>query len=472
MAIGLILLAYTVSTLVGWTRPQHAASVAAHAEAPATPDWWAVTPFAFLLAAIAVLPIWRRAEHWWENNLHKLYVAGGLALVTMLYLALLHPGASVDLVTHTVEHVVARDYVPFIVVLFSLFTISGGIRIEGDLPAHALTNTSLIAAGGLLASFVGTTGAAMLLIRPLLETNSERRHVAHTVVFFIFVVCNCGGLLLPIGDPPLFLGYLQGVDFFWTLSLWKHWLLVNGLLLVVYFVLDHFYHYPRETKDDLAADESRLRPLSFQGLWPNVPLLVGVVLSVALLDPGKPLPLTTWHPWPFLREATQLALVAISLMTGNPRLRAANQFDYAPIVEVAVLFIGIFVTMQPALEILSTRGADLGLDTPHKLFWATGWLSAVLDNAPTYLVFFQAARAVPAEGMPRVAGIGEPLLVAIALGAVNMGAMSYIGNGPNFMVKTIAERAGVAMPSFFRYALYSGLYLLPILALDAWLLLD
>ncbi len=471
-AIGLILLAYAVSTLLGWTRPQHVAPAAPHGAPPETPDWWAVIPFVLLLAAIAVLPLWRRAEHWWENNLRKLYVAGGLALATLLYLALLHPGGGLNLMTHTVEHVVARDYVPFIVLLFSLFTISGGIRIEGDLPAHALTNTSLIAAGGLLASFVGTTGAAMLLIRPVLETNSERRHVAHTVVFFIFVVCNCGGLLLPIGDPPLFLGYLEGVDFFWTLSLWKHWLLVNGLLLAVYFVLDHFYHYPRETKADVAADESRLRPLSFQGLWPNVLLLVGVVLSVALLDPGKPLPLTTWHPWLFLREATQLALVAISLTTGSPRLRAANQFDYAPIVEVAVLFIGIFVAMQPALEILAARGADLGLDTPHKLFWATGWLSAVLDNAPTYLVFFQAAQAVPGEGMPRVAGIGEPLLAGIALGAVNMGAMSYIGNGPNFMVKTIAERAGVTMPSFFRYVLYSSLYLLPILALDAWLLLE
>ena len=204
-------------------------------------------PFSLLLAAIAVLPLMEGAAHWWERNLNKFYVAANLALVTLLYLAFLHPSGSLGFATHTLLHTVIAEYIPFIVLLFSLYTIGGGIRIAGDLPAHPLTNLAFLAVGALLASFIGTTGAAMLLVRPLLETNRERKHVAHTMVFFIFIVCNCGGLLLPLGDPPLFLGYLNGVDFLWTLKLWKSWLFVNGMLLAVYFLWDHFYAYPRET---------------------------------------------------------------------------------------------------------------------------------------------------------------------------------------------------------------------------------
>ena len=205
------------------------------------------SPFRCCLAAIAVLPLLEGAAHWWERNLNKFYVAANLALVTLLYLAFLHPSGGLGFATHTLLHTVINEYIPFIVLLFSLYTISGGIRIAGDLPAHPLTNLAFLAVGALLASFIGTTGAAMLLVRPLLETNRERKHVAHTMVFFIFIVCNCGGLLLPLGDPPLFLGYLNGVDFLWTLNLWKSWLFVNGMLLAVYFVWDHFYAYPRET---------------------------------------------------------------------------------------------------------------------------------------------------------------------------------------------------------------------------------
>ncbi len=313
-------------------------------------------PFTLLLGAISVLPLVERTAHWWDHNLHKLYVAGNLALITLMYLALLHPDGSLGRAVDTFQHVVIKDYIPFIILLFSLYTISGGIRIEGDLPAHALTNSTFIACGGLLASFIGTTGAAMLLIRPLLQTNSERKHVAHTVVFFIFVVCNCGGLLLPLGDPPLFLGYLNGVGFLWTLSLWKSWLFVNGLLLAIYFLADHFVYYPRETSRDIALDETRVHKLRFSGHWPNVLLLGGIVLSVALLDPDKPLPLTTWHPWIYLREMVQLALVIVSLAMGSHTVRNANNFDYLAIIEVAVLFIGIFVAMQPALEILNAPG--------------------------------------------------------------------------------------------------------------------
>jgi Na+/H+ antiporter NhaD/arsenite permease-like protein len=348
--------------------------------------------------------------------------------------------------------------------LFSLYAISGGIRITGDLAAHSLTNTVFIAVGGVLASFIGTTGAAMVLIRPLLETNSERKHVAHTVVVFIFVVCNCGGLLLPIGDPPLFLGYLRGVPFLWTMHLIGPWLFVNGVLLAIYWAMDHFFYYPHETKPDIRSDETRIKKLQFQGLWLNGALLLGVVLAVALLDPSKPVPGTNWHPWLYLREAVQLALVAVALAFGSREVRRANKFNYHAIIEVAALFLGIFVCMQPALQILNVGGKGLGIDSPQKFYWITGGLSSVLDNAPTYVVFFETAKALPtATGASTVAGVYEPFLVAISLGAVFMGAMTYIGNGPNFMVKAIAESSGVRMPSFFGYMVYSVLILLPVL---------
>lgn len=471
VVIGLILAAYLAATALGWTTYDEHAAHAGHAAAGEVSHFWAVLPFGLLLGAIAVLPLLENTAHWWEHNLHKFYVAGILGLITLLYLAVLHPSGSVARATETLQHVIISEYIPFIVLLFSLYTISGGIRIHGNLPAHSLTNCAFIASGGLLASFIGTTGAAMLLIRPLLETNRERKHVAHTAVFFIFVVCNCGGLLLPIGDPPLFLGYLNGVDFLWTLSLWKSWVFVNGSLLAVYFLLDHFVYYRRESKPDIVIDEVRVRRLRFFGLWPNALLLGGVILSVALLDPAKPLPGTDWHPWLYLREMMQLALVGVSLLTGPQVVRDDNNFDYLAIVEVGALFIGIFIAMQPALEILNAQGGSLGIDTPHEFYWASGWLSAVLDNAPTYLVFFKTAQTISGDAPVQIAGVAEGFLTAISLGSVMMGAMTYIGNGPNFMVKTIAEKAGVRMPSFFGYMLYSFTILLPILAINVWLFL-
>jgi Na+/H+ antiporter NhaD/arsenite permease-like protein len=355
--------------------------------------------------------------------------------------------------------------------------VSGGIRVEGDLPAHPLTNTLFLAVGGVLASLIGTTGAAMLLIRLLLETNRQRKHVAHTVVFFIFIVCNCGGCLTPLGDPPLFLGYLCGVPFLWTLRLWPEWLLVNGGLLAIYYLWDHFWAYRRETPRDIQIDETRVHRLRFSGVWPNAVLLAGVVLSIALLDPSKAVPGTGWHPWLFLREVVQLVLVGLSLLVGKPAPRRQNRFNYHAIVEVAVLFLGIFITMQPALQILHVEGKSLGLSRPAHFFWATGSLSSVLDNAPTYVVFLETARGLNAGAEPaddphaerRVAGVPESLLVAISLGAVFMGAMTYIGNGPNFMVKAIAEQSGVPMPSFFGYLRYSFGVLLPLFALTTWL---
>lgn len=516
VAIGAILVAYGLSMAAGWPQQwtrmiadegKSEAAQAASAEASAPqgglhveeptpvhktehPPYWMMLPFALLLLGIAVLPLIPWTAHWWESNLHRFYVAAGLGLLTLLYYLLLH---GMPVVSHwPVREVIANnpsgpnyavtwavlvnalvgEYLPFIVLLFTLYTISGGIRIAGDLPAHPLTNSVFLAVGALLASFIGTTGAAMLLIRPLLETNRERKRVVHTVVFFIFVVCNCGGCLLPLGDPPLFLGYLRGVSFLWTLSLWPAWLLVNGVLIAIYYVYDRFWHYPHETRSDIVRDEKLQHRLRIAGLWPNAILLGGVVVSVALLDPGQPLPGTEWHPWVFLREAVQLGLVGLSLLLGHETVRRANSFNYSAIIEVAALFLGIFIAMQPPLEILHVKGPSLGLHAPGQFFWATGSLSSVLDNAPTYVVFFETARTLGGQNlMPPGNGVDVALLAALSLGAVFMGSMTYIGNGPNFMVKAIAEQSGVRMPSFFGYMVYSFLFLLPLFFVVTKLLL-
>jgi Na+/H+ antiporter NhaD/arsenite permease-like protein len=494
-AIGILVLAYVVALAFGMPQYGTELIVGQHAQhdepagaAVVAPPLWAVIPFVLMLGAIAVLPLIPATQHWWESNLNRFKVAIVLGAVTLGYYAFIHrtpieghwpahhvveraEGAvQTGFLTAVLGNAIMKEYVPFIVLLFSLFTISGGIRIEGDLRADPITNASFMAAGGLLASFIGTTGAAMLLIRPLLETNQERKHVVHTIVFFIFIVCNCGGCLLPIGDPPLFLGYLEGVHFLWTLQLWKEWAFVNGVLLVIYVLFDEFVLYRKEAIRDIQRDVRRVTRLRITGWRLNVPLLMGVVLAVALLDPGKPLPGTDWHPWMYLREMTQLSLVAISLWFGSQTVRRKNHFNYHAIVEVAALFVGIFVCMQPALQILAVRGAELGIDTPAKFFWATGSLSSVLDNAPTYLVFFKTAQAMPAAPEAVLeAGVEHTLLVGISLGAVFLGAMTYIGNGPNFMVKAIAEKSGIKMPSFFGYMVYSCVFLLPLFALTAWL---
>jgi Na+/H+ antiporter NhaD/arsenite permease-like protein len=506
----LIVAAYAAMCLAGW--PQHwtSALATAHADAPADkgaaeptadvpehehagnpPPLWTVAPFVLLLGAIAAFPLIPPIAHWWESNLNRFLVAAGLGLLTLAYYAFMHAeaidlhwpahsvveprqGLQTGFVGAVLANAILQEFVPFIVLLFSLYAIAGGIRIHGDLRADPITNAAFMAVGGLLASFIGTTGAAMLLIRPLLETNRERKHVAHTIVFFIFIVCNCGGCLLPIGDPPLFLGYLQGVSFTWTLSLWKEWAFVNGALLVVYCLYDEFFHYRREAIRDLELDMSRLRPIYVLGLGLNGPLLAGVVLAVALLDPTKTLPGTSWHPWMYLREIVQLGLVALSLFFGSRRPRYENRFNYHAIIEVAALFSGIFICMQPALDILRANGAWLVEEYnmgPAKFYWATGALSSVLDNAPTYLVFFQTAKGdAPAVGP--TAGVPEMILAAISLGAVFGGALTYIGNGPNFMVKAIAEKSHIRMPSFFGYMIYSCLILLPILVLNEWLFLE
>jgi Na+/H+ antiporter NhaD/arsenite permease-like protein len=397
---------------------------------------YTVVPFVLMLLAIAVFPLW--IPHWWEPNRNKLLVASALGLPILALYAVRQPG--------TLLHM-GEDYVSFILLLAGLYVISGGVLLRGDLVATPLTNTGFLAVGSLIASLVGTTGASMLLIRPLLQTNRERTRVKHTVVFFIFVVSNVGGMLTPLGDPPLFLGYLAGVPFTWTLRLWPAWLLMLAVLLLVYFVWDST-QYTREPIAALRRDRAQLEPLRVRGAWNAVPL-VGVVLAVAFLRAP-------------LREVAIVAFAAVSLWLTPRDIRRANGFTAYPMVEVAVLFFGIFLTMIPALELLRVRGGELGVREPWQFFWATGVLSSFLDNAPTYLTFLALGQGLRLGD--EVVGVPNAILAAISVGAVAMGANTYIGNAPNFMVKSIAEEAKVSMPSFFGYMLYSGLVLLPLFA--------
>jgi Na+/H+ antiporter NhaD/arsenite permease-like protein len=451
---GLIVRAFTLGESAG------------HAAAPVPRPLFTVLPFIGMLLSIAILPLLPRTHHWWEQNRNKLVVALAFAGVTLLYYLRVDGFAGA---VEVLDHALLREYLPFIILLFSLYVISGGISLQGDLPAHPATNTAFLGVGALIASLVGTTGASMLLIRPLLQTNSERKHVAHTVIFFIFLVSNIGGCLLPIGDPPLFLGYLKGVPFTWTLGLWKEWAFCSGLLLALYFCWDT-RAYRTETGRDIVRDEAVRVPLALRGKI-NLLWLAGVVICVALVDPHKALPGLGVRPPQLAREVLMLALVGLSLVTTPAGVRAANRFNYVAILEVAALFIGIFIAMQPPIEILNAQGAALGLTQPWQFFWATGMLSSFLDNAPTYVVFFETANAMthaPGPGVIQLLSqhfIRADLLVAISLGAVFMGANTYIGNGPNFMVKSIAEQSGVRMPSFFGYMLYSGLILIPVFLL-------
>jgi Na+/H+ antiporter NhaD/arsenite permease-like protein len=432
---------------------------------PEAPPLWGigVLPFVLLLASIAVLPLLPATHHWWESNLNRLIVALSCAGMALVYYVFAKGWGSI---LPVLNHAVPAEYVPFIVLLFSLYVISGGISLKGDLAAHPGTNTGFLAFGALIASFVGTTGASMLLIRPLLQTNAQRKHVVHTVIFFIFLVSNIGGCLLPIGDPPLFLGYLRGVEFFWTFNLWVEWAFCCVILLGVYYALDTYF-YRKEGPLDLREDEAEKQPLRLTG-WINVVWLGGIVACVATISHERAFFGTGWTPFPFLREILMLALVGLSLRTTPRGVREANEFNYAAILEVAALFIGIFIAMQVPIEVLRVYGPDLGLVAPWHFFWATGSLSSFLDNAPTYVVFFETAGSLPIPpGVDASATVIAPsLLVGISLGAVFMGAMTYIGNGPNFMVKAIAEQSGVQMPSFFGYMFkYSIPMLIPVFAI-------
>jgi len=393
-----------------------------------------VLPFAAMLLAIAVGPLW--VPRWWEPNRNKLLASAVLGLPVLLFYGVRHPPA----LLHAGE-----DYVSFIVLLAGLYVIAGGIMLRGDLVATPATNTAFLALGAVLASVVGTTGASMLLVRALLQTNSERTHVKHTVIFFIFVVSNVGGMLTPLGDPPLFLGYLAGVPFTWTLRLLPHWALMVGVLLAAFFVFDsiQFSHEPLAA---LQRDRARVQPLRVHGTL-NGAWLLGVVAAVAALQ----------APW---REVVIVALAVLSLWLTPRGIRRDNGFSAGPMLEVAALFAGIFLTMIPALELLRERGGELGVREPWQFFWASGILSSFLDNAPTYLTFLALGQGLRLPG--EIVGVPAAILAAISVGSVAMGANSYIGNAPNFMVKAVAEEAGVKMPSFFGYMFYSAVVLFPL----------
>ena len=361
----------------------------------------------------------------------------------------------------------AAEFIPFIVLLFSLYVISGGILISGDIPGSPRINTAILALGALAANLLGTTGASMLLIRPLLRANGKRKHRVHVVIFFIFIVSNIGGLLLPIGDPPLFLGYLRGVPFNWTLTLFPEWLIANLLLLTVFFATDRYL----ARKEGAAPEQSDVPdPVIRIAGAQNVLWLAGVVLAAAFMVPGKQFFRTGLTIPEGGREGIMLMCAAASLILTPRAVRKENHFAFGPIIEVAALFGGLFLAMQPALELLIDRGGQLGVQTPAHFFWATGLLSSFLDNAPTYLVFADVARTVTPQditnGINYSGAVIDPaLLGGVSCGAVFMGANTYIGNGPNLMVAAIAREDGVPMPTFFGYMLWSGAILMPIFVL-------
>ena len=422
---------------------------------------WSMIPFGLMLLTIAVAPL--LAEHWWESNRHKLTVALFLGVPTAV--CLIAGG-----MLHDLEHQLFGDYIPFIILLLALYVITGGIHLSGDIKAKPWVNTIFLGLGWLLASIMGTTGAAMLLIRPLLATNQQRKHKVHTVLFFIALCANCGGLLTPLGDPPLFMLFLRGAEFTWFSSMWAPWLFTGVILLLIYFALDT-YHYKKEHWTALSADHREHTPLKVQGKV-NFIYLIGVVLTVALINAGTipQMGLESAPLWiKYLREIVLVSLTLLSLYSTPKKIRfTMNKFTWDPIIEVAVLFLGIFTTMTPALAYLNDHAASLGLNKVWQFYYTSGALSSFLDNTPTAVAFHSVASGLTPDQMATfgngmMAGIPEILLMAVCIGSVFFGAMTYIGNGPNFMVKAIAEENGVKMPSFFGYMFkFSLIVLLPI----------
>ena len=433
------------------------------------PPLWMALPFIGLLLSIMALPLAR--PHFWEPNRNKVLVsfAFGLPAIACMIFAFGH-AALPPLLDK------AREFVSFLLLLASLFVVTGGIHLSGSLSGTPLRNTMMLGLGAVLANVIGTTGASMLLIRPLLRANAPRARKTHIIVMFIFIVSNCGGLLTPLGDPPLFLGFLKGVPFEWTLGLWKPWLVVNGALVIFFNFWDErvFEQEEAERPGSQLEEVMHHAPLHVAGLRNLVPLL-GVVLVIFAAGRGLG---HAGVPWPFgVAEAMLAGLTALSFVMTPEAVHRDNGFTWGPMAEVAVVFAGIFATMGPALLVLNTNAANLGLHAPWQFFWATGALSSLLDNAPTYLTFAATASGlqhVPVEGRYLAEFLARGpanshTLAAISCGAVMMGANTYIGNGPNFMVKAIAESSGVRMPGFLGYMMYSSLILLPLFVVVTFL---
>ncbi|KYH31805.1 citrate transporter [Moorella mulderi DSM 14980] len=438
---------------------------------------WSVLPFVGMLLSIAIWPLVN--SHWWEHNMWKVSVFWSLVFFIPFLIAY---GSRIAFF-HALE-VYLLDYLPFIILLFGLFVVSGGIILRGTLQGKPAVNVLLLLVGTALASWIGTTGASMLLIRPVIRANEWRRYKAHIIIFFIFLVSNIGGSLTPVGDPPLFLGYLRGVPFFWTMKLIVPMGFNVIILLSLYYFLDSYF-YRKEDVPELKAGRDPLRVEGLQNLI-YLGIIVGAVILSGILaknpafadqktgalygitlyrhgEEAVVLPYTN-----IIRDLAILLAAFLSWKTTPMVIRKDNRFTWGPIKEVATLFAGIFMTMIPALAILHARGAELGLTHPAQFFWATGALSSFLDNAPTYLVFLTTATSLgAATGVPTTLGIIAPkMLMAISCGAVFMGANTYIGNAPNFMVRSIAEENAIRMPSFFGYMAWSVGILIPLFILD------
>jgi len=461
-----VILATAAVVVPGWAADPHIDGAALSA-------LW-VIPFAGLLLSIAVFPL--AAPEVWHHHYGKIAMGWALAFLVPSFLFV---GLSATI--YELMHTVRLEYVPFLILLFALFTVAGGVLVKGNLHGSPGLNTGILGIGTLIASVTGTTGAAMLLIRPIIRANDNRLHNAHVIVFFIFLVANIGGSLTPLGDPPLFLGFLKGVSFFWpTVNLFAPMLLIAVILLALFYALDWYLFHIDENyppKPDPTPD-SRLRIVG----WVNIALL-GAILAVVLMSgiwkPG--IRVTMNHidlELPnVLRDILLLVIAGVSWKLTSREIRDGNEFTWGPILEVAKLFAGIFVTIIPAIAILKagmngSLASLVGLVTDGQgqpinamYFWLTGILSSFLDNAPTYLVFFNLAGGDAAQLMGPLAAT----LTAISAGAVFMGANTYIGNAPNFMVKAIAEERGIKMPSFFGYMLWSSAFLLPCFALTTWL---
>ncbi|TJW14044.1 MAG: sodium:proton antiporter [Mesorhizobium sp.] len=435
--------------------------------------WWAL-PFVGLLLSIATGPL--LFHHVWEHHYGKITIFWAALVVVPLVVAF--GGSSA---TQAVLHTLLTEYMSFIILLFALFTISGGVLVAGNIHGTPLVNAGLLLVGALLASVIGTTGASMIMIRPIIRANDNRPFNAHVIIFFIFLVSNIGGSLTPLGDPPLFVGFLRGVNFFWTTAnLYRETLFVGGLVLAVFLVIDIIMHR-REAGAPKIKDPTPDSKVRIRGL-PNIPLLAGVIGAILLSASWKPgvsysvlgISLELQN---LVRDAIILALAFLSLAVSRQEYRKANGFNWAPIAEVAKLFAGIFICIVPVIAILRA-GLDGALaplvalvtapsGEPNDLayFWLTGALSSFLDNAPTYLVFFELAGGDPQHLMTEFAST----LAAISAGAVFMGANTYVGNAPNFMVYAIAKHRGVKMPGFFGYMAWSGLVLIPAFLISGFL---
>lgn len=433
-------------------------------------------PFAGLLLCIAVLPL-VKAE-WWEA--HQPHAVVFWSLLFVLPFAFVYgPGQAFEKVLECI----VDDYLTFIILLFGLFCVSGNITLEGDLAGSPRINVGLLLIGTMLSSWIGTTGASMLMVRPIIKMNAWRKRRSHIMVFFIFLISNIGGCLTPIGDPPLLMGFMRGVPFFWSLHLFLVLLFNVVILLTIFYFLDR-RAYRKDIAEGLKPDISKpgtevhilgLHNLIFLAMIVAAVILSGTLPGMAAFQDAEGAvrgihlfgEVTLTYP-ALIEVVIILAAAFLSFKTTNVEIRRKNHFTWGAIQEVAVLFVGIFITMQPALMILKANGASLGLNKPFEMFWATGCLSSFLDNTPTYLVFLTTAGALGfTEGMPTILGtVPVAMLEAISCGAVFMGANTYIGNAPNFMVKSISDENGIRMPSFFGYLLWSITFLIPVFLLD------